>query len=153
MSVYKSGWMGLNNILVPSIQPHSAELHWMGKISAPFSHNTHSSDMPWNRPPLANLGLWDYRGKLGLWDYTLFEIEITETSFKIGIMDLKSNQIGISHPCKSWLRDFTLFKTGIMGLCRFWNWDYGITGPPLWREFSRWQKKLHDPSPAYVKTT
>ena len=30
------------------IQPHSAGLGWMGDISAPFSHNTHSSDMPWS---------------------------------------------------------------------------------------------------------
>ncbi len=45
------GWMGLNNILVLSIQPHSASHRWMGEISAPFSHNTHSSDMPWIMPP------------------------------------------------------------------------------------------------------
>ncbi len=55
-------------------------------------------------------------GKLGLWDYTLFEIGITEISFEIGIMDLKSNQIGILHPCKLGLLDFTLFEIGIMGL-------------------------------------
>ncbi len=67
---------------------------------------------------------------LGLWDYTLFEIGITEMSFEIGIMDLKSNQIGIFHLCKLGLWDFTLFEIGIMGLCRFQNWDYGITGPP-----------------------
>ncbi len=67
---------------------------------------------------------------LGLWDYTLFEIGITEISFEIGIMDLKSNQIGMFHPCKLELRDFTLFEIWIMGLHQFWNWDYGITGPP-----------------------
>ena len=55
--------------------------------------------------------------KLGLWDYTLFEIGITEISFEIGIMDIKSNQKGIFHPC----------KIGIMGLHPFRNWDYGIT--------------------------
>ncbi len=37
-----------HNIIVRSIQPHSAELLWTGKISAPFSHNTHSSDTPWH---------------------------------------------------------------------------------------------------------
>ncbi len=56
---------------------------------------------------------------LGLWDYTLFEIWITEISFEIGIMDLKSNQIGIFHPCKLGLRDFTLFEIQIMGLHLF----------------------------------
>ena len=71
-----------------------------------------------NRAPLANLGLWDYREKkLGLWDYTPFEIGITEISFEIGIMDIKSNQKGIFHPC----------KIGITGLHPFRNWDYGIT--------------------------
>ncbi len=41
---------------------------------------------------------------------TLFEIGInTEISFEIGIMDLKSNQIGIFIPCKLGLRDFTIF--------------------------------------------
>ncbi len=53
---------------------------------------------------------------LGLWDYTLFEIGITEISFEIGIMDLKSNQIGIFHACKLGSRDHTLFKIGILGL-------------------------------------
>ncbi len=48
MCEYKRSWMGLNNILVLSIQPHSAGLGWMGEISAPLSHNTHSSDMPCN---------------------------------------------------------------------------------------------------------
>ncbi len=69
-----------------------------------------------------------FQGKnLGLWDYTLFEIEITEISFEIGII-----QKGIFHPC----------KIGITGLHPFRNWDhritlvlkinrdYGITGPP-----------------------
>ena len=54
---------------------------------------------------------------LGLWDCTLFEIGITEISFEIGITDIKSNQIGIFHPC----------KIGITGLQPTWNWDYGIT--------------------------
>ena len=58
--------------------------------------------------------------KLGLWDYNLFEIGITDISFEIGIMDIKSNQKGIFHPC----------KIGITGLHPFRNWDYGITRPP-----------------------
>ncbi len=49
------------------------------------------------RAPLANFGLCDY---------TLFEIWITEISFEIGLKHLKSNQIGIFHPCKLGLRDF-----------------------------------------------
>ena len=53
---------------------------------------------------------------LGLWDYTLSEIGITEISFEIGIMNLKFNQIGTSHPCKLGLRDFTIFEIGITGL-------------------------------------
>ncbi len=74
------------------------------------------------RAPLANLGLWDY---------ILFEIGITEISFEIGIMDIKSNQIGVFHPCKLGLGVFTLFGIRLMGLHRFWNWDYWmITGPP-----------------------
>ncbi len=69
---------------------------------------------------------------MGLWYYTLFEIEITEINFEIGIMDLKSNQTGIfHHPCQLGLQDLTLFEICInMGLHRFWNWGYGITGPP-----------------------
>ncbi len=63
---------------------------------------------------------------------TMFESAITEISFEIVIMELKSTQIGIFHPCKLALQDFTLFEIGIMGLRHFWNWDYGITGPPLW---------------------
>ena len=55
-------------------------------------------------------------GNLGLWDYNLFESGITEISFEIGIMYLKSNQIGIFHTCKLGLRDFILFEIGIMGL-------------------------------------
>ncbi len=87
-----------------------------------------------DRAPIGNLGLWDYREKkIGLWDYTLFGI--TEISFEIGIIDIKSIQKGIFHPC----------KIGIMGLHPFRNWDYGITlvlksglrdyvitGLPLW---------------------
>ena len=56
---------------------------------------------------------------LGLWNYTLFEIGITEITFEIGIMDLKSNQIGIFHPCKLGLWDFIPFEIRIMGLHRF----------------------------------
>ncbi len=58
----------------------------------------HKNDTINSKVPLANVGLWDYRGKLGLWDYTLFEIGITEISFEIGIMDVKFNQIWIFHP-------------------------------------------------------
>ncbi len=72
-----------------------------------------------NRAPLANLELWDYRGKFELWGYTLFGIGITEISFEIGVMDLKSNQIWIFHPCKLGLRDFTLFEIRSMGLHQF----------------------------------
>ena len=56
-----------------------------------------------------------------MWDYTLFEIGITEISFDIGIMDPKSNKIGIVHPCKLGLqdKDFTLFEIWILGLRRF----------------------------------
>ncbi len=40
--------------------------------------------------PLSQIGIMGLQGKkLGLWDYTLFEIGITETSFEIGIMDIK----------------------------------------------------------------
>ncbi len=56
---------------------------------------------------------------LGLWDYTLFEIGITEISFEIGIMDIKSNQIGIFTHVKLGLRDYNLLEIGIMGLRRF----------------------------------
>ena len=54
------------------------------------------------RAPIGGqFGIMGLHGKkLGLWDYALFEIGITEISFEIGIMDLKSNQIGIFHPCK-----------------------------------------------------
>ncbi len=52
----------------------------------------------------------ELQGKeLGLLDYTLFEIGITEISFEFGIMDLKSNQIGIFHPLKLGLRDYACF--------------------------------------------
>ncbi len=46
------------------------------------------------RAPLANLGFnMGLQGKhLGLYDYGLFEIAITEISFEIEIMNLKSNQ-------------------------------------------------------------
>ncbi len=53
---------------------------------------------------------------LGLWDYNLFEIGITEISFEIGIIDLKSNQIQIFRPCNLGFWDDILFKIGIMGL-------------------------------------
>ena len=38
----------------------------------------------------------------------------------------------ISLHLKLGLWDSTPFKIGIMGLHPIWNWDYGITGPPLW---------------------
>ncbi len=77
--------------------------------------------------------VWD----LGLWDYTLFEIRKLEISFEIGIMDLKSDQIWIFHPCKLGLHpispylkfglwDYTSFEIGIMALQN-----------PLWGPFSR----------------
>ena len=56
---------------------------------------------------------------LGLWDYILSEIGITGISFEIWFMDLKSNQIGIFHPCKLGTRDFTQCEIGITGLLRF----------------------------------
>ena len=39
----------------------------------------------------------------------------------IEIMDLKFTQIGVFHPSKFGLRDFTLFEIRIMGLHRFWT--------------------------------
>ncbi len=78
--------------------------------------------------PLSQFGIMGLQEKnLGLWDYTLFEIRITEIRYKIGIMDLKSNQIWIFHPCKHWdygispylklgLWDYAGFEIGIMGL-------------------------------------
>ena len=70
--------------------------------------------------PPSQFGIMGFQGEnVGLWDCTLFEIGITEITFEIGIMDLKSNQIRIFHTCKLGLRDFTLFEIGIMGLRRF----------------------------------
>ncbi len=46
-------------------------------------------------------------------------------------MDLKYNQIGISHPCKLGLWDFTLFEIRIMGLRWFLNWDCGLQDPSI----------------------
>ncbi len=46
----------------------------------------------------------------------MVQIGVTKISFEIGIMDVKPNQIGIFHPCKLGLRDYTLFKIGIAGL-------------------------------------
>ena len=67
---------------------------------------------------LPEFGIMGLQGKyLGLWDDTLFEIGITEISFEIGIMDIKSNQKVIFHPC----------KIDITGLHPFPNWDYRIT--------------------------
>ncbi len=78
--------------------------------------------------------IWDYGitgENLGLQDYTLFEIWITEISFEIGIMDIKSNQKGIFHPCtyivKLGLRDYTLFVIGITGL-HYSSFEIRITG-------------------------
>ena len=62
---------------------------------------------------------------MGLWDDTRFEIGITEISFEIGIMDLKSSQIWIFHPCKLGLRDFTLLK---LGLLHYASFEIEITG-------------------------
>ncbi len=63
---------------------------------------------------------------LALWDYNLFEIGITEISFEIRIMDLKSNLICIFYPHKLafiWnfylkleLYDYIGFEIGITGL-------------------------------------
>ncbi len=67
--------------------------------------------------PLSQFEIMGLQGKnLGLWDYTLFEIGITEISFEIGIIELKSNQIGIFNPFKLGLRNFTLIEIGTMGL-------------------------------------
>ncbi len=81
-------------------------------------------------PPLANLGLWDYRGKN--WDYGItpcLKLGLQKSALKLDY----GSQIQPNwdfHPCKLGLPDFTIFGIGIMGLHRFWNWDYGITGPP-----------------------
>ena len=75
-------------------------------------------------------------------------------SFEIGIMDLKSNKIGIFHPCKFGLRDFTQFEIRIMGLQWFWNWDYGITGPLLWGPYYlRWYLTLNTTTVMNLGTT
>ncbi len=75
--------------------------------------------------PLSEVGITGK--KMGLWDYILFEIGITETSFAIGIMGLKINQIWIFHPCIFGMLNFTRFD--------YAGFEIGITGlqdPPFW---------------------
>ncbi len=83
------------------------------------------------RAPIANLGLWDYRGKI--WDYgitTCLKLGLQKSALKLGLCISNSTKFWISIHSKLGLWDFTLFEIGITGLRLFWNWDYGITGPP-----------------------
>ncbi len=84
---------------------------------------------------------------LGLWDYTLFQIGIAEISFEIGIMDHKSNQIGIFHTCKLGLRDSTLFEIGIMGITPVLKLGlrYYRTPPPYGGPYSRIEVSINVP--------
>ncbi len=79
--------------------------------------------------PLANLGLWDYKGEI--WDYGItpcLKLGLQKSASKLGLWISNPTKLGFSISCKLRLRDFTLFKMRIMGLRR----HYGITGPPLW---------------------
>ncbi len=90
----------------------------------------------YDRAPLANLGLWDYRGKI--WDYWItpcLKLGLQKSALKLGLWISNSTKHGFSIHSKLGFWDFTLFEIGITGLRRFWNWDYGITGPPLWGPF------------------
>ena len=63
--------------------------------------------------------------KLGLWDYTLLEIGITDISFEIVIMDIKSNKKGISTHVKLGLR---ITPYSYFGLRDYTSFEIGITG-------------------------
>ncbi len=86
-----------------------------------------------NRAPIANLGLWDDRGKI--WDYGItpcLKLGLQKSALKLGLFISNSTKFGFSIHSKLGLWDFTLFEIGITGLRLFSNWDYGITGHPLW---------------------
>ncbi len=83
------------------------------------------------RAPLANLGLQGKIGIMGLHSVTLFEIGITEISFEIGIMDLKSDTQKCRN-AKSLRRSSPYLK---LGLRDYAGLEIGITGlqnPPPW---------------------
>ncbi len=65
-------------------------MHAIGDAALLQSANYDVLDLVLNdRVPIANLGLWDYRGKI--WDYGItpwFEIGITEIMSEFGIMGL-----------------------------------------------------------------
>ncbi len=85
------------------------------------------------RAPLANLGLWDHRGKF--WDNGItpcLKLGLQKSALELELWISNPAKFGFFHPCKLGLLDFTLFEIGVMGLRLFWNWDYRITGPPLW---------------------
>ena len=69
---------------------------------------------------------------MGLWDYTRFEIGIIEISFEIGIMDLKSNQIGFSVHVNwdYWISPY--LKLGLWDYASFEIWITGLQDPPYW---------------------
>ncbi len=78
-----------------------------------------------NRAPLANLGLWDYRGEK--WDYGItpcLKLGLQKSALKLGLwIPTKSGfsihvnwDYGISPYLKFGLWDYTSFEIGIRGL-------------------------------------
>ncbi len=69
------------------------------------------------RALIANLGLWDYRGKN--WDYGItpcLKLGLQKSALKWGLWISNSTKFGFSIQSKLGLWEFTRFEIGIMGL-------------------------------------
>ena len=114
----------------------------MGVPRANWGPNPSLSGAQNSRSLLANLGLWDNRGKIGIRDRPIFRADLQiRTTFGLGWMggftetgcsDFKGNEKSVVQICKSvrnigrtlmglhhaWNRDYR---------DQLWNWDYRIT--------------------------